>query len=110
MDYSYAYAKRRGLIGGNPKYRYELTPNGFKRIGGFGVGSRVKIIGVDNFIIGRPGALSMLGTITEAYDMTIYEIGLSRGLYKYENTPIWRVQIEGVLPKFVYWEHDLELI
>lgn len=109
MDYSYAYAKRRGLIGGNPTIRYKLSDEGkYVPAKELCVGCRVRIIGIDGYMIGKPCGLHKTGTIFAEEDWRLRDIKL-----EYKDKKCWRVSLDGsfcATYDWVYWEHDLEPI
>lgn len=115
MDYSFAYAKRRGLVGGNPTIRYILSDKGrFVPARGAGrglyVGAKVLIIGLDDYLIGEPEGLGCTGVIIEEDPPWYFADCYSKP--EYQDLKAWRVEIHTIWGnnQWTYWEHDLEII
>lgn len=111
MDYSFAYAKRRGLVGGNPTVRYKPSDMGkYVPAKGLHVGCRVKVIGLDDYMIGPPKGLGQTGTIVGE---EFWRLGYI--FTEYEERKTWKVKLDKPIQRgreydWVYWEHDLEII
>jgi hypothetical protein len=103
QEYSFRYASRRGLIGGNPTKRYIKHEDGsFRPIGELCVGAMVRIVGRDGYLIGTPGKLEGTRTIKREYK--VLEDWQGPVDIRYVGKRVWDIG------EYVYWEHDLELI
>ena len=112
MDYSYAYAKRRGLVGGNPTMRYEKHYGKFVVAGDvFYPGRMVRVIGNDPYVIGGGQPVYGVYKILKEYIPCPSERNRILTDNRYVNKRMWRLDFQGISHfNWIYWEHDLEII
>lgn len=110
MDYSFRYARRRGLTNGNPTHRYKRNDKGdFVSISGISPGALVRVLGNDTYILGGGHPDSGTRTVIEEYIFSPAELERAR-LRGMPVTRAWRTNAPGDTYNWVYWEYDLELI